>query len=105
MIMLHMNKCQILNKMTKKNFLMDVVQLQNFFLYSTFIYIFWLIDTIFSNFTKNALTFFKLEKQVLNKFILVAPNMIFEQKKIITFFLQIISLHKLHFHVSYKEVY
>ena len=105
MIMLHMYKCQSLNKLTKKHFWMDVVQLWNFFLYSTFIYIFWSIDIIFSNLTKNALKIFKLEKIVLNKFILVAPNMIFEQKTIITFFLQIISLHTLHFHISYKEVY
>ena len=31
--------------------------------------------------------------------------MVFGQKIIITFFLQIISLHKLHFHVCYEEVY
>ena len=66
---------------------------------------FWSIDTVFSNLTKNALKFSELEKIVLHKFILVAPIMIFEQKTIITFFLHIISLHTLHFHVSYKEVY
>ena len=32
----------------------------------------------------------------MNKFVLVAPNMIF---------LQIISLYKLHFHVYYEEIY
>ena len=103
--MLHMYKCQSLNKLTKKHFCMDVVQLWNFLLYNTFIYIFWSIDIVFSNLTKNALKFSKLEKIVLHKFILVAPIMIFEQKTIITFFLHIISLHTLHFHVSYKEVY
>ena len=81
--------------------------LYNFGIFSckAHLYFFLSIDTIFSNLTKNALKFFKLEKKVLNNFFLVAPNMVFGQKTIITFFLQIISLHKLDFRVCYEEVY
>ena len=60
---------------------------------------------MFINLTKNALKNFKLDKKFINKFFLVAPNMVFGQKTIITFFLQITSLHKLYFHVCYEEVY
>ena len=81
---------------------MDVVQLWNFFFYNTFIFFFWSAETILSNLTKNAVKKFVIGKKVLNNFFLVAPSMVFGQKTIMTFFLQIISLHKLHFCVSYE---
>ena len=104
MNMLYMKKCQSLNKTINKNFLMDVVQLWNFFLLNTFIFFFQLVDTIFSNLTKNALNIFKLEKRFkISK--IHYPKYDFWTKNNNKYFLQIISLHKLHFHVCCKEIY
>ena len=70
---------------------MDVVQLWNSLLKNTFIFLFLSSDTIFSNLMKNTLKFIKLKKKDL-KF------------KTVIFFLQMISLHRLHFQVCYKEI-
>ena len=76
----------------------------NFFFYSTFIFLFWSADTIFSNLTKNAVKKFVIGKKILIIFFSCLKYG-FWTKTIITFFLQIISLHKLHFCVSYEEIY
>ena len=63
------------------------------FLLVKHIYIFfWSADTICSNFTKNALLIFKLDKNLLNNGFLVAPNMVIGQKTNYNFFFWIYSL-------------
>ena len=48
---------------------------------------------------------FKFKKKLKIKKILAAPVLFLAQKLLIIFFLQMISLQRLHFHVHYEEVY
>ena len=82
---------------------MDVVQFWNFFLQSTFIYLFWSIYNIFSNLTKNAPKTFKLEKE-FKRIFFSCPKYDFLTKNNYKFFSTMISLHVLHFYVSYEEI-
>ena len=45
----------------------------------------------------------KIEKMV--NFFSRNPSFVFDQKLIIAFFLEMNSLHKLHYHIFYEEVY
>ena len=67
------------------------------------IFLFWLADIIISILTK--ITLKKFGEKVKNFESSSYPNFVFDQKLFITFFLLMSSLHKLHSHVLYKEVY
>ena len=70
------------------------------------IYIFVLVNSYYIYYSdKECTKNFQMGKKKINNFFLVAQNMVFGQNIITNFFLQIISLHKLHFHVCYEEVY
>ena len=85
---------------------MDAVELRNVFLYSTFRFFFWSDDIVLSTFTKNAIKSFVIGIGVLILNLNYFPkSMVLGQKTIITFSLQLISLHKLHFCGSYEQIY
>ena len=62
--MLYMKKCQSLNKMTKKILLDGCSPTLEIFLVKHIKFLFYLANNIFRNLTKNALTYFKLEKSL-----------------------------------------
>ena len=67
------------------------------------IFLFWSTDVIFSNLMKNREKL-KFKKKLKIQKILDA-QVFFFPKNAYNFFLQMISLHKLHFHVHYEKVY
>ena len=69
-----------------------------------FIFMFLSINTIFSNLTKNVVKIFKLEKKFRIIFFSCPPYDFLTENNY-NFFLQMIFVHKLHFHVHYDEIY
>ena len=60
---------------------MDVVELRNVFLYSTFRFLFWSDDTVLSTFTKNAIKSFVIGIGVLILNLNYLPKVCFLDKK------------------------
>ena len=68
------------------------------------IFLYFSADVIFSTLMKIRGKL-KFKKNLKIKKFLAAPVSFFAQKLLIFFFLQMISLHNLRFHVHYEEVY
>ena len=70
-----------------------------------YIFLFWLADVTVNTLMKKYLENLKFKKKLKIKSILAALVLFFAQKLHIISFLQMISLHKIHFHVHYEEVH